>query len=63
MAILEQCRRGDLPRLPNVLEAVVHGLRVEDDNEDYGEIPQPDEGLHHALVPPGHVWLTESPHA
>ncbi|MFE5533944.1 hypothetical protein ACFQ8X_48050, partial [Embleya sp. NPDC056538] len=49
-AILEQCRRGDLPRLPHALEAVVHRLRVEADDEDYGEIPQPDEDLPHALV-------------
>ncbi|WP_331772946.1 hypothetical protein OG948_56875 (plasmid) [Embleya sp. NBC_00888] len=38
-AILEQCRRGDLPRLPHALEAVVHRLRVEDDDEDYGDSP------------------------
>ncbi|MFJ8745764.1 hypothetical protein ACIRL2_41205 [Embleya sp. NPDC127516] len=52
-AILEQCRRGDLPRLPHALEAVVHRLRVEDDDEDYGEIPQPGEGLPNALAAAG----------
>ncbi|MFI6588182.1 hypothetical protein [Embleya sp. NPDC050493] len=52
-AILEQCRRGDLPRLPHALEAVVNRLRVEGDDEDYGEIPQPDEDLPRALVTAG----------
>ncbi|MFF7249804.1 hypothetical protein ACFZBU_38570 [Embleya sp. NPDC008237] len=52
-AILEQCRRGDLPRLPHALEAVVRRLRVEDDGEDYGEIPQPGEGLSNALAAAG----------
>jgi hypothetical protein len=55
-AILEQCRRGDLPRLPHALEAVVHRLRVETDDEDYGEIPQPGEDLHHTLAADGTAW-------
>jgi hypothetical protein len=52
-AILDQCRRGDLPRLPHALEAVVHRLRVEADDKDYGEIPQPGENLPHALATAG----------
>ncbi|SCK52171.1 hypothetical protein [Streptomyces sp. WMMB 322] len=39
--LLSECHEGGHPRLPNALEAVIHRLPVLDDDEDFGEIPQP----------------------
>lgn len=39
--LLSVCHEGGHPRLPNALEAVIHRLPVLDDDEDFGEIPQP----------------------
>ncbi|MFJ6213239.1 hypothetical protein ACIQGZ_07915 [Streptomyces sp. NPDC092296] len=39
--LLRQCRRGRHPRLPHALEAVLHRLRIDCDDPDFGEIPQP----------------------
>ncbi|MYS80489.1 hypothetical protein [Embleya scabrispora] len=46
---------GRRSRGGSVLGVVVHRLRVEDDDEDYGEIPRPGEGFHHALAAAGIV--------
>ncbi|GAA2410547.1 hypothetical protein GCM10010420_44090 [Streptomyces glaucosporus] len=43
--LLRQCHRGRRLRLPPAVEAVVNRLRVTGDDEDFGEIPQPDPGL------------------
>ncbi|GAA2433678.1 hypothetical protein [Streptomyces macrosporus] len=44
-SLLRQCHRGRHLRLPPAVEAVVNRLRVAGDDEDFGEIPQPDPGL------------------
>ncbi|MCH6159404.1 UPF0561 family protein [Streptomyces marispadix] len=43
--LLSQCHGGGHPRLPHALEAVIHRLPVLDDDEDFGEIPQPARDL------------------
>ncbi|MFJ2647355.1 hypothetical protein ACIO1C_11575 [Streptomyces sp. NPDC087420] len=43
--LIGQCHRGRHPTLPAALEAVVNRLRVDSADEDYGEVPQPDETL------------------
>jgi hypothetical protein len=48
--ILAQCHRGDKPRLPPPLETLINRLRVDSDDEDFGEIPQPSPYLACALV-------------
>jgi hypothetical protein len=43
--ILVQCHDGQHPHLPLAVEAVVNRLAVEADDPDFGEIPQPSQGL------------------
>ena len=43
--LLSDCHEGGHPRLPHALEAVIHRLPVLDDDEDFGEIPQPARDL------------------
>ena len=43
--ILVQCHNGKHPHLPLAVEAVVNRLAVESDDPDFGEIPQPSQGL------------------
>ncbi|MFE4367542.1 hypothetical protein ACFRMN_04665 [Streptomyces sp. NPDC056835] len=43
--LLSQCHRGRHPTLPAALEAVINRLRVHSDDEDFGEVPQPDRSL------------------
>lgn len=43
--LLSDCHGGGAPRLPHALEAVIHRLPVLDDDEDFGEIPQPARDL------------------
>ncbi|MGW2262701.1 hypothetical protein ACWCXE_33670 [Streptomyces sp. NPDC001780] len=43
--LLSQCRDGNHPTLPAALESVINRLRVDSDDEDFGEVPQPDAGL------------------
>ncbi|MCG3044061.1 hypothetical protein L7D48_26375 [Streptomyces sp. S1A] len=50
--LLSQCHRGRHPRLPAAVEAVVNRLRVDGDDEDYGEIPRPEPGLPDELAGP-----------
>lgn len=47
--ILAQCARGERPRLPTRLEAVINQLVVGYDAADFGEIPQPSPRLPGAL--------------
>ncbi|HEV7625363.1 MAG TPA: hypothetical protein VGO89_02585 [Streptomyces sp.] len=47
--LLSDCYGGGHPRLPHALEAVIHRLPIGDDDEDFGEIPQPARDL------PGHL--------
>lgn len=51
--LLSDCHRGGHPRLPHALEAVIHRLPVLDDDEDFGEIPQPARELAGRLTAPG----------
>ncbi|OEU89331.1 hypothetical protein DB35_20370 [Streptomyces abyssalis] len=39
--LLSECHGGGHPSLPHALEAVIHRLPVLEDDEDFGEIPQP----------------------
>ncbi|MGH3314323.1 MAG: hypothetical protein ACRDP3_27680, partial [Streptomyces sp.] len=48
--LLSDCHRGGHPRLPHALEAVIHRLPVTDDDEDFGEIPQPARDLPNHLT-------------
>jgi len=50
--LLSECHGGGRPRLPHALEAVIHRLVVTDDDEDFGEIPQPARDLPHHLTAP-----------
>jgi hypothetical protein len=50
--LLSECRGGGAPRLPHALEAVIHRLPVLDDDEDFGEIPQPARDLAGHLTAP-----------
>ncbi|MEV7422508.1 MULTISPECIES: hypothetical protein [unclassified Streptomyces] len=43
--LLSQCHNGRRPTLPASLEAVINRLRVDSDDEDFGEVPQPGAGL------------------
>ncbi|MEW1722145.1 hypothetical protein [Streptomyces sp. NPDC093109] len=43
--LIGQCHRGRHPSLPASLEAVINRLRVDGDDEDFGEVPQPGAGL------------------
>jgi hypothetical protein len=43
--LLAQCHRGAHPHLPAALEAVINQLKVDDDDLDFGEIPQPSPRL------------------
>jgi hypothetical protein len=43
--LLSECHGGGHPRLPHALESVIHRLPVLDDDEDFGEIPQPARDL------------------
>ncbi|WP_331767822.1 hypothetical protein [Embleya sp. NBC_00896] len=47
--IRAQCDRGDRPRLPGRLQAVMRRLRVEGD-ADYPDVPQPCGSLPDALT-------------
>ncbi|ARZ66600.1 hypothetical protein M1P56_22045 [Streptomyces sp. HU2014] len=44
-ALLVQWHSGLTPHLPAALESVVNRLAVAGDDEDFGEVPQPDPGL------------------
>jgi len=48
--ILAQCHRGTRPHLPRTLETLIDGLKVDCDDEDFGEIPQPSPLLTCALT-------------
>jgi hypothetical protein len=48
--ILAQCHRGARPHLPQPLETLIHGLKVDCDDDDFGEIPQPSPLLACALA-------------
>ncbi|RAJ59943.1 hypothetical protein K378_04640 [Streptomyces sp. Amel2xB2] len=50
--LLSDCHTGGAPRLPHALEAVIHRLPVLDDDEDFGEIPQPARDLAGHLATP-----------
>lgn len=50
--LLSECHGGGAPRLPHALEAVIHRLPVLDDDEDFGEIPQPAGDLAGHLTAP-----------
>ncbi len=50
--LLSDCHGGGHPRLPHALEAVIHRLPVADDDEDFGEIPQPARELSRSLTAP-----------
>lgn len=50
--LLSACHGGGHPRLPHALEAVIHRLPVTDDDEDFGEIPQPARELSSELTAP-----------
>lgn len=50
--LLSECHGGGHPRLPHALEAVIHRLPVTDDDEDFGEIPQPGRDLPRHLTAP-----------
>ncbi|MGW1146624.1 hypothetical protein ACWD6I_16550 [Streptomyces sp. NPDC002454] len=43
--LIARCHQGDKPALPPAVEAVVHGLGVEGDDCDFGEVPRPDASL------------------
>ncbi|MFI6287602.1 glycoprotein [Streptomyces sp. NPDC051018] len=43
--LIGRCHRGDRPALPPAVQALVHGLPVEDDVRDFGEVPRPDHTL------------------
>lgn len=43
--LLSECRSGGHPSLPHDLEAVIHRLPVLEDDEDFGEVPQPARDL------------------
>ncbi|MFE9660788.1 glycoprotein [Streptomyces sp. NPDC005955] len=43
--LLSRCRQGDRPTLPNRVQALIHSLPVERDDDLFGEIPQPDRSL------------------
>lgn len=43
--LLGQCHRGRHPTLPAALETVINRLRVDSEDEDFGEVPQPDRTL------------------
>ncbi|MFJ4095609.1 hypothetical protein ACIPYS_28810 [Kitasatospora sp. NPDC089913] len=43
--LLVRCHHGLRPRLPPRLEAVINGLAVDSDDEDFGEVPQPSRAL------------------
>ncbi|MFF7728870.1 hypothetical protein [Streptomyces sp. NPDC008001] len=43
--LLVQWHRGLTPHLPAALESVINRLAVDSDDEDFGEVPQPDPGL------------------
>ncbi len=48
--LLSECHGGGRPRLPHALESVIHRLPVTDDDEDFGEIPQPARDLTRRLT-------------
>ncbi|MFC4496932.1 hypothetical protein ACFPA8_22640 [Streptomyces ovatisporus] len=48
--LLSECHGGGHPRLPHALESVIHRLPVADDDEDFGEIPQPARDLARRLT-------------
>ncbi|SCK53312.1 hypothetical protein H181DRAFT_04862 [Streptomyces sp. WMMB 714] len=50
--LLSECHGGGRPRLPHALESVIHRLPVTDDDEDFGEIPQPARDLTRRLTAP-----------
>ncbi|WP_314173158.1 hypothetical protein [Streptomyces winkii] len=50
--LLSECKEGGHPRLPHALEAVIHRLPVLEDDEDFGEIPQPARDLAGHLTAP-----------
>lgn len=58
--ILVQCHDGKHPRLPLAVEAVVNRLAVETDDPDFGEIPQPSQGLAGELARPAET-VAEQP--
>ncbi|WP_445399054.1 hypothetical protein ACSMX9_00765 [Streptomyces sp. LE64] len=43
--LIARCHQGDKPALPAAVEAVVHGLGVDGDDGDFGEVPRPDASL------------------
>ncbi|MBQ0830519.1 glycoprotein [Streptomyces tagetis] len=43
--LISRCWEGRRPTLPPRLEAVIHGLPVDCADEDFGEIPRPDDVL------------------
>ncbi len=51
--LLRQCRDGRHPALPAALEAVISRLPVDSADSDYGEIPQPVDGIVGDLVSTG----------
>ncbi|MFF3753112.1 hypothetical protein ACFYYH_22030 [Streptomyces sp. NPDC002018] len=48
--LLSQCHRGRHPTLPAPLEAVINRLSVDSADEDFGEVPQPNDSLAHDLT-------------
>jgi hypothetical protein len=52
--ILAQCHDGSHPRLPLALEAAINRLRVDSDDGDFGEIPQPSRDLATELAAHAH---------
>ncbi|MFF0451451.1 glycoprotein [Streptomyces sp. NPDC004609] len=43
--LISRCRHGGKPSLPPRLQALIHSLPVESTDEDFGDIPHPDDRL------------------